>query len=466
MRRDARYEIVVRWPVLHAEKRHLSRISISYPVSSLATHIPHLASRISHPLKTNSILAAPVSPSKPRKRRIFDRIKAPAADRASDVLAFLLRAGGENAYRNVVNALWERQPVFSKFDITLCIPSHVSPDAAERPLVERIFAAYRQAKLDQAKRDPVFLPSGGWKNVLDSAYAYLIEGFENDDIERFHYFLANFGAWEKPTGIGESWNFRKLEASDRKREHFEQRVIAQLIQWWETFESKGRSLSELTLPRFGNQGGALVDGHLILPHSVFSEFYARLLAGFVSQQRPVLGELGGGFGRLCYFLTRQFPATTYVAFDLPECLCCASYFLLMSFPDKRFLLYGEGELTRESLSEYDFILRPSFEITDLHDTSIDLFVNENSLGAMPPSACRLFVKEICRSAKAFWHRNHEVRRNSFEDGTTSLVNQEYPIDRHQFREVLRYGDVARLVGHDRSTIKNDMYWYFFRRKDV
>ncbi len=402
----------------------------------------------------------------PTRPRLIDKIKAPAADGASNLLAGLLRLGGANAYRDFVNALWERQPVYSKFDIKLSVAGHISPDVCERPAVERIFAAYRQAKLDQAKQDPVFLPSGGWKNVLDTSYAYLNEGLEHNDIGRFHYFLANFGAWEKPTGIGESWTFRKLQASDRKREHFEQRLMAQLIQWWETFESHGRSLSELTMPCYGNQGGALVNGHLILPQSVFSEFYGRLLAGFVSQERPVLGELGGGFGRLCYFLTRQFRESTYVGLDLPECLSCASYFLMMSFPEKRFLLYGEGELTRESLSAYDFILRPSFEITKLQDASIDLFVNENSLGTMPPAACQLFVKEICRITQAFWHRNHEVRRNPFDDGTSSLVNREYPIDRDQFREVVRYCDVARLVGHDRSTIKNDMYWYYFRRHDA
>jgi putative sugar O-methyltransferase len=403
-----------------------------------------------------------VPPSKPR---FFARIKATVADHAAGLLAILLRLSGPNTYRDVVNALWERQPVYGKFDIKLCASSHVSPDASERPVVERIFAAYRQAKLDQAKQDPIFLPSGGWKNVLDSAYAYLTEGFENNDIDRFHYFLANFGAWEQPTGIGESWVFSKLMASERKRKHFEQHKMAQLIHWWETFESNGRSLSELTMPRFGNQGGALVDGHLILPESIFSEINGRLLAGFVDSERPVIGELGGGFGRLCYFLSRQLPTSTYVGFDLPELLCCASYYLMLSFPEKRFLLYGEGELTPESLTEFDFILRPSFEIASLHDTSVDLFINENSLGMVPPDACQLFVKEICRSAKAFWHRNHEVRRNPFDDGTTTLVNREYPIDRDRFHEVVRYCDVARLVGHDRSKVKSDMYWYYFRRKD-
>ena len=400
------------------------------------------------------------------KSRLLDRIKAPAADSASAVLASLLRLGGKDTYRNVVNALWERQPVFSQFDVKLQAPSHVSPDAADWPLVERIFAAYRQAKLDQARHDSVFVPSGGWKNVLESAYACLLESFDNNDIERFHYFLANFGAWKKPTGIGESWTFSKFEASDRRRDHFEQQVMPQLIQWWETFESNGRRLSELTIPNYGNQGGAVVNGHVILPNSVFSEFYARLLAGFVAHhQQPVIGELGGGFGRLCYFLSRQFSNWTYVAFDLPECLSCASYYLMKSFPQKRFLLYGEGDVTRDSLSEYDYILRPSFEITHLEKTSIDLFINENSLGMMPPETCRLFVKEICRLSKAFWHRNHEVRRNPFDDGATSLINREYPIDRNQFREIVRYCDVARMVGHDRSTIKNDMYWYYYRRHD-
>jgi hypothetical protein len=395
----------------------------------------------------------------------LNRIKASAADRAADLLAFFLQFGGNKAYRDFVNALWERQPSLSRYDIKLSVSSHVSPDAAERPLVERIFSAYRQAKLDQAKQDPMFLPSGGWKNVLDSSYAYLIEGLENNDLERFHYFLANFGAWEEQTGIGESWTFSKLKTSNRKRKFFEQYTMPKLMQWWETFESNGRSPSVLTIPDFGNHGAALVNGDRILPHSVFSELYARLLAGFLTSEKPVIGELGGGFGRLCYFLMRQLPDATYVEFDLPECLCCASYYLMKSFPEKKFLLYGEGDLSPENISEYDFILRPSFEITKLDDLSVDLFINENSLGMVAPTACRLFVQEICRASRSFWHRNHEVHRNPFEDGSTSLVNRDYPIDADQFQLVARYYDVSGLIRDDRSSIKNDMYWYYYRRKD-
>lgn len=403
----------------------------------------------------------PVSPS---NSNLSQTVKRRAADFSADLLGVLLRAGGTNTYRDVINALWERQPVFSEHDIHLFVPAHTAPDPRERPVVERIFAAYQKAKQDQAENDPIFRPRGGWKNVVDTAYSHLAEAQATDDIEPFHFFLANFGAWEVPTGIEQSSVFHKTKLSKRKQVHLEKRVMPQLLHWWETYESDGRSIAELAIPRYGNQGGFFVDGELVLPNAVFSDFYARLLAGFIAEERPLIAELGGGYGRLCYFLSRQLPEFRYVAFDLPECLCCASYFLMLAFPEKKFLLYGEGELTPESLREYDFVLRPAFDITVLPDRFVDLFLNENSLGVVAPEACRLYVREICRSSNAFWHRNHEVRRNPFEDGSVSLVNAEYPIPRDEFRQLVRHCDISRVVGHDRSTIKNDMFWYYYQRE--
>ena len=395
---------------------------------------------------------------------MLNRWKRPAADFAADLLAWGLKAGGTHAYRDVVNALWERQPVYAEFDIQLVLPQPVAPDPAERPVVERILAAYRRAKLAQARQTPRFQPAGGWKKVVESAYVDLIEGGTQGDLPRFHHFLANFGAWDQQTGIEESQVFRKVAASARKRTHFEQRVMGQLLHWWKTFESDGRDLSALSLPRFGNQGGVLVDGQLIVPNAIFSEFYGRLLAGFVATPRPIVAELGGGYGRLFYFLAQHLPAFTYLGIDLPEILCCASYFLMLAFPEKRFLLFGEGDLAETSWQEFDFVLLPAWEIGKLPGRSIELFINENSLGVMPPDACQFYVREMCRTAEAIWHRNHEVRRNPFEDGTYSLVNREYPIDREQFRQIVRYGDIERFVGQTLATSKNDMYWYYFQRK--
>ncbi|MCA9172063.1 MAG: putative sugar O-methyltransferase [Planctomycetales bacterium] len=398
------------------------------------------------------------------KPKLSARLKGRAADLAADLLALSLRFGGKNTYRDVVNALWERQPIFSDADIHLDVPSYRAADPAERPLIERIFAFYKRAKQGERDVDPIFLPAGGWKKVVEAAFGNLIKGYETDDIQPFHYFLANFGNWEVPTGIEESSEHWKAKESARKRHYLEQIEMAQLIHWWQTYESLGRDLSVLTTPRHGNFTGIRVNGHVILPNSVFSDFYARQLAGFLhGQPDPIVAELGGGYGRLCYFLTREIPTMHYVGFDLPEGLCYAAYYLMSAFPDKKFLLYGEADWQQVSFKDYDFVLLPAYEIGKQPNDSIDLFLNENSLGAMSPAACAMFVKEICRTSLRFWHRNHEVRRNPFEDGKPSLVNAEYPVPMDRFRLLVRDHDISRIVGHDRSRIKNDMVWYYYER---
>jgi hypothetical protein len=391
-----------------------------------------------------------------------------AADFAANLLGWGLRAGGPDAYRNVVNALWERQPHYAQSQIQLVLPDRVTPAESERPVVQRIFDAYQKMKQAQLQADPIFLPGGGWKNVIENAYGELLAGSRENNIERFHYFLANFAAWEIPTGIDESSAYRKLAESDRKRRHFEQQVVAQLLHWWQTLESEGRSLDELVMPPYGNQGGFQVGSLIVTPNGIYGDFYARLLAGFLRSQpqphaRRRIAELGGGFGRLYYFLSKQLTDTCYLDFDLPELLCCAAYYLMLCFPDKRFLLYGEADYSADCFDDFDVLLLPSFEIERTPTDAVDLFINENSLGVMPPVAARRFVDQMCRVSEAIWHRNHETRRNPFPDNETSLLNREYPIDLNRFQLVARHCDIERVIGHAMALDKNDMYWYYYRR---
>ncbi|MHC4225733.1 MAG: putative sugar O-methyltransferase [Planctomycetota bacterium] len=301
------------------------------------------------------------------------------ADKAADLLAFFLRMGGRMFYRYFLEALWARHPTFespgSDLTVRLHYPDPVVPVATERALVERLFEAYRTAKHAERDVDPVFHPGGAWQRARNKTFAPLLEGIAREDLQPFHHFLANFGSWKDATGIETSRIVYECSLDARKRRHFEQRVMAPMIQWWLTCGSGGRDLSALDLPRAGNQCGVLVGDVLVTTGAIFSEIYGRLLAGFLAGERPVIGEVGGGFGRLIYYLSRHLETFCYLDFDLPETLCCASYFLMKTFPDKRFLLYGEGEPTEARLREHDFILLPSFEIRKLPDRSVDLFLN-------------------------------------------------------------------------------------------
>ena len=398
------------------------------------------------------------------------RIKRSIAKQAANGLSVLLLAGGRPFYRYVLDSLWERQPFFdpseaqNPLDLRLHYLGYVDPDPADTALVERIFASYGKAKAAQAKAEGVFLPSSAWRTVLEGAFAPLSEGLAKGDLARFHHFLANFRSWERSTGMEPSEQIREYARDRAKREHFLLRVVAPMLRWWQRSESRGRDLSALTIPTHGNMCGVMVDGHLIAPSSIFCDMYGRLLAAFCGEGRRVVAELGAGFGKLLYFVSRHLERTCFVDVDLPESLCCAAYFLMKSFPERRFLLFGEGDVTQRSFEEFDFVLLPSFGVSKIPDRSIDLFSNENSLGMMHADACRRFVSEICRASDAFYHRNAESSRLQLDDGTTTLINREYPIPLEEFEEVVRYCDISRMVCSGRLTFDMDMYWYLYRRR--
>jgi putative sugar O-methyltransferase len=395
-------------------------------------------------------------------------IKRQLVNRFTDLLALALKVGGRQLYRHVVSGLWQRAPFWESdeggISVQLHCPAPLDPDPADRDLAARVFQAFQLAKAAETRQEAVFRPSPGWQNVIDSAYAPLREGLEQDALDPVHYFLTNFRSWKEATGLEPSRLLHEYSRSAEKRQHYENRIITPLVNWWLKSESHGRGIESLCLPRHGNPAGALVNGQLIDTNAVFYEVYGRVLADLVEGDRPIIAELGGGYGKLFHFTARNLGNHKYLAFDLPETLCLSSYFLMKSFPDRRFLLYGEAPFDESSLEEYDFLMLPSFEIVRLPNRRVDLFVNEDSLNSMGAATCQRFVQEICRTADAFWHRNTEATRFAFADGTSSMIPREYPIPEDQFRRLVRYPDINRLMCDGRLNFENDMCWYYYTRR--
>lgn len=352
--------------------------------------------------------------------------------------------------------------------ITLHCPAYVNPpkEGDERILVKRIFDSYKLMKADQKKKGRNYLPSSLWENELNLVYCPIIEGAKNNDIERFHFFLRNFGTWKQNTGI-ESNDF--LHSKNKRyfgRKHVTNGIFARQLQLWRWVHNNRRPLEVLSYPQYGNQAGAFIDGVFVGVGSFINEYYGSILQNILEgTSHPIIAELGAGYGRFPYFILREFSKFTYLDFDLPETLCLCAYFLMKTWPQKKTLLYGEGVFNHESMQQFDLIFMPSFEIERLASDSVDLFVNKNSLGEMTREATTNYIHHICRATKSyFFHMNHEKKVNIYTDGKRALLGFEYPVSKEKFKMLFRYPEIGHILYHGNTNMDMDIFLYLYQRK--
>jgi hypothetical protein len=98
-------------------------------------------------------------------------------------------------------------------------------------------------------------------------------------------------------------------------------------------------------------------------------------------ERPVIVEVGAGYGGLAYQLKRcvQRPCA-YVIVDIPEILFWSAVFLRVNDPDKSFYIYRPGNDNSEDLQEacakYDYLFIPNYRSQAISNLKhIDLMLN-------------------------------------------------------------------------------------------
>lgn len=345
------------------------------------------------------------------------------------------------------------RPHVSDRRFSIHAPGLVEPDPADAALVERIADAYRRMKEDEPSASPLYRPSPQWQAVIDDAFASLAD--------RPDVFLANFGAWPQETGIESTGLIATRARTEAGRRYLKREVFAPLLAAWEEYWTDSRPTAKLGYPRHGNQIGAFLDDDTFVgTGSFFNDIYGSMLAGIVADVgRPVVADLGGGYGKLAWFTLRDRERFAFVDFDLPEVLCTASYFLMKSFPERRALLYGEEPF---GLDEHDLVFMPPWVLPELEPRSVDLFVNKNSLGEMTADAARNYVRLIADATHYFFHLNHERFRNDFGGGERSLLASEYEVP-ETLKPLLRLPEIGHGLVPASVGGGSDIYLYLYER---
>jgi putative sugar O-methyltransferase len=120
-----------------------------------------------------------------------------------------------------------------------------------------------------------------------------------------------------------------------------------------------------------------------------------------STNRPIVAELGAGYGRLGFVLVRAL-SSRYWVFDIPPALFIAEWYLQNVLPGRRiftFRPFDDFEAVRAELEAADVAFFTANQIALLPDASVDAFVNISSLHEMRQPQIDHYLHHMARTAR-------------------------------------------------------------------
>jgi len=312
-------------------------------------------------------------------------------------------------------------------------------------ILERICKSYIKAKKDQLSIASPYQVGIWYQKTIDRRFKTLVDALNERNIERLKEILENFQRSELMGGMGTSAD-EYLQA--KRNRIYKYRYINRWCNYYDKLTDITNGPPRLSYSLAGNPAGLLIDGSVIHPESIrFHYTSVEICSLLYGIEKPVICEIGNGAGGQAYKVISDFnESLTYVLMDIPEVLVFASYFLMVNFPTKKTLLYGEDDFVKETTENYEIILQPNFVLPDIETHSVDLFLNDCSFSEMESDTVAEYLCQIERSCrKYFMHINHTGRYNWNYKGkhTQNLPATEIVPDKKSYKRVYQHYRVFR-----------------------
>jgi putative sugar O-methyltransferase len=339
--------------------------------------------------------------------------------------------------------------------VPMCFAPRLGVAQDDSVILKRIIAAYKKAKVDQRLASEAFNVSNEWLGIYEHNLGPVMRALQNEDVGALQHMYQNFFRDACSSGLaGLPVNMAKTYFGPTIKQRYRKYLLADFLHRFSLWKERTEGVypvSVLATPDVGNPYGYMQDDTFLRAGADYQHYYAVLIRQLLnSAQKPVVVELGGGFGGLAYFLLRDIPGLTYVNFDLPEALALASYYVLRSLPQIEVVLYGEAELSN-AIGRPAALMMPSFEIMKVADKSVDISFNSYSLAEMSPATIGVYVAQIARTT-----RGHFVHVNHNRDAVVTADN--FGVEDHGFSQVSR-----RLAGWNLGiNAASDEYEYIYK----
>jgi hypothetical protein len=319
-------------------------------------------------------------------------------------------------------------------------------EAAARPEYAN-YAAVRERvfqMLDESSRASGASPSSYWTEELEG-FAYLLDAspIMVSTLRKHCYHITGLHDYE----------YRAHHAP--RRPGFEAKLGA----------LRAVDRSGLFVPESPALGGFghLIDGELVNIDTL--KYYECLIAldkacVLASLQRPggprpIVWEIGGGWGGFAHVMKTRIPRVCYVIVDLPQTLLLSATYLKSVFTKARAFMYGDFPLEQLSnrLEEFDFVFLPHYRLPELDLPYLDLVINTVSFQEMTSAQVGAYVDKAKQlKAQAIYSLNRERSHyNTQIASVTAILASQFQLESIAVLEV-PYTDV-RLRPRPRTLIR-------------
>ncbi len=316
------------------------------------------------------------------------------------------------------------------------------------PIIDELCSFYAELKKAQATRSKIFQPSGEWDDYLKQQkeiYRPLLE-FRHADAGSL---LKNFWRNELSPVVKQYFNYHQLCQDPVARNKFIE-LMAHDYMVWHNLE--GLSVDELKIPLIGNPWGYEINNELVAPKALRYHLLASQIYSLVSDlDKPVVAEIGAGYGGTAFYLLRGERPITYINFDLPEVLTISAYYLKRSLPHRRIKLWqSNSDSFLDDIREYDVLLMPNWMLESLQESSVDVFLNTFSLSEMPFEVIENYMAHIERACRHYFLYNNMDRNGVFNRGFERVPCSSYPIQKTKFKQLYKRYDMFQQLHYGRN----------------
>ncbi len=321
-------------------------------------------------------------------------------------------------------------------------------DAELAPLVQKLCQFFSDLKQAQPDQNELYLPAGEWKIYLESQQA-IYRPLLDADIAAATELFRNF--WRNALGpvVKQYATFEKLESDQQTRDHYIDLMAYDFMIWKNLLDA---DTAELEVPAVGNPWGYEIDNVMIAPKALRYHALARQIEDITqSIERPVIAEVGAGYGGTAHKLLEGDRDLVYINFDLPEVLTIAAYYLGRTVSHRRIKLWQPGmTISAEDFQQHDVLLMPNWMLPALPTASVDMFLNTFSLSEMTYPVVSEYLSHIERACRGFFLYNNMDRSGVVSRGHERVPCSQYPISSDSFRQLYKRYDLFQRLHSGRD----------------